>query len=113
MRKSLTSRERLKARAELKNIFASASNTETRGIKLFYIENSLPWNRIAVCPVRGFRKAVQRNRQKRLCREAYRQLKERIKPGYDLAFVLYPGTYGFSERLDQMHAVLDRAGLKR
>jgi ribonuclease P protein component len=113
MRKSLTSRERLKARAALKNIFASASNAETRGIKLFYIENSLLWNRIAVCPVRGFRKAVLRNRQKRFCREAYRQIKERLKPGYDLAFVLYPGAYGFSERLDQMQAVLERAGLKR
>jgi ribonuclease P protein component len=113
MRKSLTSRERLKARAELHSIFTSAPSVETRGIKLFYIENSLPWNRMAVCPVRGFRKAVQRNRHKRLCREAYRQLKERIKPGHDLAFVLYPGSYGYLERLGQMEVVLDQAGLKR
>lgn len=56
---------------------------------------------------------MQRNRHKRLCREAYRTLKERIKPGYDLAFVLYPGAYGYLERLDQMEVVLDRAGLKR
>jgi ribonuclease P protein component len=113
MRKSLTSRERLKARTELKNIFTSATSAETRGIKLFYSANSLPWSRVAVCPVRGFRNAVQRNRHKRLCREAYRTLKERIKPGYDLAFVLYPGAYGYLERLDQMEVVLDRAGLKR
>jgi len=113
MRKSLTRRERIKAKAALAGIFAGASKVETRGIKLFYRENSLRWNRIAVCPVRGFRNAVQRNRQKRLCREAYRQIKERLKPGYDLAFVLYPGAYGFSERMNQMHEVLQRAGLKR
>jgi ribonuclease P protein component len=113
MRKSLTSRERLKARAELKSVFASATSAETKGIKLYFVENSLPWNRMAVCPVRGFRNAVQRNRHKRLCREAYRQLKERIKPGHDLAFVLYSGSYGYLERLGQMEAVLGRAGLKR
>ncbi len=54
-----------------------------------------------------------RNRHKRLCREAFRALKERIKPGYDLAFVLYPGSFGYQDRLDQMEVVLDRAGLKR
>jgi ribonuclease P protein component len=113
MRKSLISRERLKARRELRKIFTSAPSAETRGIKLFYCANTLSWSRIAVCPVRGFRNAVLRNRHKRLCREAFRALKERIKPGYDLAFVLYPGSFGYRDRLDQMEVVLDRAGLKR
>ncbi len=113
MRKSLISRERLKARAELKRIFTGAPSAETKGIKLFYSTNSLLWSRIAVCPVRGFRNAVLRNRHKRLCREAFRALKERIKPGYDLAFVLYPGAFDYCDRLEQMEVVLDRAGLKR
>jgi ribonuclease P protein component len=113
MRRSLTSRERLKSRAELKKIFTSAPSAETRGIKLFYSANSLAWSRIAVCPVRGFRNAVLRNRHKRLCREAFRALKERIEPGFDLAFVLYPGAFGYRDRLCQMEVVLDRAGLKR
>ena len=54
-----------------------------------------------------------RNRHKRLCREAFRALKERIEPGFDLAFVLYPGPFGYRDRLCQMEVVLDRAGLKR
>ena len=113
MRRSLSRRERLKAKADLQRVFTRAVSSETRGFKLLYVENALSWNRIAVCPVRGYRKAVDRNRHKRACREAYRQLKERIRPGLDMAFVLYPGEYGFHERLRQMESVLQRAGLCR
>jgi ribonuclease P protein component len=63
--------------------------------------------------MRSFRTAVDRNRQKRACREAYRQLKESIRPGYDLAFVLYPGDYSFHDRCRQMQTVLQRAGLSQ
>jgi ribonuclease P protein component len=113
MRRNLSRRERLKAKADLQRVFTRAASSETKGFKLLYIANSLTWNRIAVCPVRGFPRAVDRNRHKRACREAYRQLKERIRPGLDLAFVLYPGAYGFHERFRQMQAVLQRAGLSR
>jgi ribonuclease P protein component len=113
MRRSLSRRERLKAKADLQRVFTRAASCETRGFKLLYIANALPWNRVTVCPVRGFAKAVERNRQKRVCREAYRQLKERVRPGLDLAFVLYPGAYGFHERLRQMESVLQRSGLCR
>ena len=113
MRRNLTRRERLKAKADLQRVFTGAASFETKGFKLLYVENALPWNRVAVCPVRGFRRAVDRNRQKRVCREAYRQLKERIRPGLDLAFVLYPGDYGFQDRCRQMQTLLQRAGLSR
>jgi ribonuclease P protein component len=111
MRRNLSRRERLKAKADLQRVFKRAASFETKGFKLLYVENALPWNRIVVCPVRSFRRAVDRNRQKRACREAYRQLKERIRPGVDLAFVLYPGDYGFHDRYRQMQTVLQRAGL--
>jgi ribonuclease P protein component len=113
MRRNLTKRERLKAKADLQRVFTRGASTETKGIRLLYIENQLSWNRVAVCPVRGFRKAVARNRQKRLCREAYRQLKGRLRPGFDLVFVLFPGLGTFGERLQQVETVVERAGLCR
>ena len=113
MRRNLTRRERLKAKADLQRVFTGAASFETKGFKLLYIENALPWNRIAVCPVRGFRRAVDRNRQKRACREAYRHLREHVRPGLDLAFVLYPGEYDFHDRYRQLQNVLQRAGLSR
>jgi ribonuclease P protein component len=113
MKKSLTRRERLKGRSDLRRVFTEAAKVDRRGIRVYYIHNNLQWNRIAVCPVRGFRNAVQRNREKRVCREAYRRLKHQLRIGYDLAFVLYPGKYGFFDRVRQLDAVFERIGLKR
>jgi ribonuclease P protein component len=111
MRKSLTKTERLKGRSSLRRVFNDAAKSELRGIRVYYIENDLDWNRIAVSPVRGFKNAVARNREKRICREAYRQLKHKLKTGYDLAFVLFPGKYSLSDRIRQLEAVFERIGL--
>jgi ribonuclease P protein component len=113
MKKSLTEKERLKGRSNLRRVFADAAKRDQRGLRVYYIENNLDWNRIAVCPVRGFRNAVARNREKRLCREAYRQLKPRLKKGYDLAFILYPDRYSLADRVRQLDAAFERIGLKR
>jgi ribonuclease P protein component len=111
MRKSLTRSERLKGRYSLRRVFTESKKCDTRGIRVYYIENNLDWNRVAVCPVRGFRNAVARNREKRVCREAYRLLKNKLKIGYDLAFVLYPGKHSLSDRLRQLEAIFERIGL--
>jgi ribonuclease P protein component len=113
MRKSLTRRERLRGRTAIRRVFSAGKSAERKGIKLRYVENNLSWNRMAVCPVRGFATAVDRNRAKRLCREAYRDLKIQVATGYDLAFVLYPGQFDFRDRHRQIESLLERAGLKR
>ena len=111
MRRSLTRSERLKGRYSLGRVFAGSKKCDTRGLRVYYIENNLDRNRIAVCPVRGFKSAVARNREKRVCREAYRLIKNKLKTGYDLAFVLYPGNYNLSDRLGQLEAIFERIGL--
>jgi len=111
MRKSLTKTERLRGRSSLGRVFSDAAKSDLRGIRVYYIENNLDLNRIAVSPVRGFKNAVARNREKRICREAYRQLKHKLKSGYDLAFVLFPGKYSLSDRIRQLEAVFERVGL--
>jgi ribonuclease P protein component len=111
MRKSLTKTERLRGRSSLRRVFTEAARSNGKGIRVYYIGNHLEWNRIAVSPVRGFENAVARNREKRICREAYRQLKHKLKTGYDLAFVLYPGKYSLSDRIRQLEALFERIGL--
>jgi ribonuclease P protein component len=101
----------LKGGASLSRVFAQAAKSDKRGIRLYYIENNLDWNRIAVCPVRGFTSAVARNREKRICREAYRQLKHKLQNGYDLAIVLFPGNYSLTERIRQLEALFEQVGL--
>ncbi len=70
------------------------------------MENALPYNRVLVAPVRKAGNAVARNRLRRVGKEAYRRLKPRLRGGFDMAFVLYPGDYSFSERLEQFQRLL-------
>ena len=111
MRKNLTRQERLNKGKEISRLFQIAKRVKCSELKLLYIENHCTVNRIAVCTAKGFKKAVDRNREKRICREAYRLLKNEIKPGYDLVVVIYPGVYMFIERFRQLQALLKRAGL--
>lgn len=109
---SLTREERLRGRDELRKVFSSHTRVELKGLKILLRTNELTQrNRIVLSPVRGFRTAVERNRQRRLVRESYRLLKPLVKPGHDLAFVLYPGDWGFAERSRQVRTLLGRAGL--
>ncbi len=112
MKRSLTKRERLSNRSDLKRVFTSRK-VECKGLKLLFVENELSWNRIVVCPVRRFKKAVDRNREKRVFREIYRTKKGQIRGGYDIAFIIYPGLYSFSDRCKQVSSLFKQAGLKQ
>ena len=54
-------------------------------------DNGLPFSRIVVIPVRGYGSSVERNRIRRQIKEIWRTEKDRFLPGYDFAFVVYPG----------------------
>jgi len=71
----------------------------------------LPYNRIAFAFSRNFGNAVERNRSRRLSREVYRQFRNRLRKGYDLVLLVYPGRDEFSARREQMQTLFTRAGL--
>ncbi len=48
-------------------------------------------DRIVVIPVRHYGTSVQRNRIRRQIKEIWRLEKNRFAPGFDFAFVVYPG----------------------
>jgi ribonuclease P protein component len=75
------------------------------------MENALPYNRVVIAPVRKAGNAVRRNRLRRVGREAYRRLKPRLRNGFDLAFVVYPGDATFRQRLEQFERLLRDARL--
>jgi ribonuclease P protein component len=112
MRKSLTRKERLRTRSEIKGLFADARRVEGGGLKLLYRENGAAGNRFAVVVGRGCGGAVRRNREKRVTREAYRSLKEIVAPGYDLLFLVLRFGESFAERRAAMGRLLGRAGLR-
>jgi ribonuclease P protein component len=77
------------------------------------LDNGLFCNRICFSFFRGFGNAVERNRARRLGREAYRNLKPRLRRGYDMILLVYPEDPPpvFAGRMKQMEHLLTKAGL--
>lgn len=112
MKKSLTKAEILRDRRDIARLFRDTAVYRIKGLHLRVRPNEEHHAcRALFATTRAFRTAVERNRSRRLVREAYRLIKHRITAACDLAFVMYPGSYSFQQRADQVHAVLRRADL--
>jgi len=123
--------EHLKGRKEIREVFGKGRRFSCRGAKLFVLKNDLPYNRICFTFSRGFGNAVDRNRARRLGREAFRLLKPRLSGGSDLILLVYPEsdpvserplttelfttklftTKNLSGRMDQLESLFSKAGL--
>jgi ribonuclease P protein component len=103
--------ERLKGRAEIRKVFTKGKCVTCSGAKLFVVKNILSHNRIAFTFSRKFGNAVERNRARRLGREAYRHIGYALKPGYDVVLLVYPGKDGFAARMEQVKMLFSKAGL--
>ena len=79
-------------------------------MKLLYMPNGSTINRVAFVVARGCDGAVRRNREKRITREAYRLLKDRIPPGQDVLFLVSRFGCSYGERRSVMEQLLRRAG---
>ena len=66
MKKNLTREERLRKRTEIINAFSFSRQVSCNGLKLLFIENKLNRNRILAVTKKGYKRAVKRNRQKRI-----------------------------------------------
>ena len=111
MRKSLTKRERISKRTDLKRVFGSPTQVSCPGLKLRYLENDLRWSRLAISLSRKFGNAVKRNYAKRVVRETFRNLKGDLVPGYDIAVILYPSEAESARRRTDLVNLFRKAGL--
>ena len=90
MKRSLTKHERVTDRRRVRKLFRARTTPRRSGLRVYYAANDTDLSRVVVCPARGFAHAPARNRQRRLVREAYRLLKHRVAPGYDLLLQIRP-----------------------
>jgi ribonuclease P protein component len=111
MKRSLTRQERLKKKKDISRVFTSTNKVSCFGAKLFYRENGLDTNRLMVTLVRNYGTAVQRNRAKRVMKEAYRLMKDSFITGFDLVVVLFPHTDTLLNRMDQLQQLCRKAAL--
>ena len=108
---SFPGKERLKGREEIREVFNRRKAVSCSGARLFVRRNGLEHNRIAFAFSRKYGNAVERNRSRRLSREAYRLLRARLRHGYDLVLLLNPGRDVFSLRMEQLRVLFSSAGL--
>ena len=103
--------ERLKARGEIRGVFMRGNRVSCSAAKLFFLKNGLGHSRIAFTFARKYGNAVDRNRARRLGREAYRYIRKGLKPGFDLVLLVYPGMDTLAGRMEQLRTLFSRAGL--
>ena len=116
--------EHLKRRDEIEAVFGGKRVVTCPGAKLFILKNGLSHNRIVFTMGRNFGNAVQRNRSRRVSREAYRLMRSGLKSGYDLVLLVYPGVNPkdgqrppprgdyLARRMEQMRFLFAKAGLR-
>jgi ribonuclease P protein component len=105
--------ERLKRSAAISAVFRHGACVSTGGARLFFMPTDHAGvNRIAFAFSRKFGCAAQRNRARRLGREAYRHIRTRLKTGFDLVLLVYPDeTADAGRRTRQLRALLEKARL--
>ncbi len=108
---SFTREERIKRADEIAGLFKKGKKYGCSGAKLFVLPNSKEYNRIVFALQRGYGGAVQRNRSRRLSREVYRHMKNRLKRGFDLLLLVYPGNDTFQRRRQQFGCLCAKASL--
>ncbi len=107
----LTRAERLNGRAAVTSVFRRSRRVGDDEMALLFRANGLAGNRVLVSARRGFKGAVERNRERRRIKEIYRQMRPRLRGGYDIAVVVTPPPRSFALRSARLEALLRKAGL--
>ena len=78
---------------------------------MFVVQNGLLLDRVLFTFNKKYGNSVQRNRSRRISREAYRMIKHRLMIGFDFVVLVYPGADNLETRMGQLEGVFSKAGL--
>ena len=77
----------LRNQQDFKIVYNKGQSKVSRFMVIIYKKNGLNYSRIAYVSSKKVGNSVQRNRSRRLMREAYRLLGCEVKSGYDVIFI--------------------------
>ncbi|MDD6489829.1 MAG: ribonuclease P protein component [Clostridia bacterium] len=77
----------LKENKDFRRLYSRGRSYSSSVLVTYVMKNRTRNVRIGITTSKKIGKAVMRNRSRRIIREAYFQLADEIKPGYDLVFV--------------------------
>jgi len=106
-------RFRLKKTADIKRVRYFGKSTSHPLVVLVGFRNNLDKSRIAVTAGKSVGKAVQRNRAKRIIRQAVYPYVQLISPGWDLLFIARnPITHSTYHQVENaIKTIMERAGI--
>ena len=91
-KEGLSKKERLTKEKDFERVFKEGKKKWIGRVALmFYLENRLPYSRLGVVVSKKIRKAVKRNRAKRLIKEVFRRNKHLFPEGSDIIIIPHPG----------------------
>jgi ribonuclease P protein component len=107
--------EGLRGKKNFERVYGDGSVYQTRHIVLFCLKEDVEGRKAAFVTSKKLGKAATRNRIRRRFREAYRKLRAGLPDKIYLVFVGRRGIaeLGWEDLLEEMEAVLARAGLGR
>ena len=82
---------RVRSRKEFIHVLRQRHRLSNQWITLYVAGNDKGWTRLGISISKRVGGAVQRNRRKRLVREAFRQIRHDLPAGFDLIVMPHPG----------------------
>ena len=77
----------LRKKSDFSSIYGRGKSVGDRFVVIFYRKNNLPYNRTGFLASKKVGNSVRRNRARRLMRESYRHIQDRISSGYDFIII--------------------------
>lgn len=77
----------LRKQSDFTSIYNKGKSVGDRYVVLFYRKNNLPYNRTGFLASKKVGNSVKRNRARRLMRESYRHLENKLPAGYDFIII--------------------------
>ena len=81
------SREILRRQKDFDRVYRKGKSVGSRYVVVFTLKNNLPYKRVAFLASKKVGNSVQRNRARRLMKEAYRLSDQVLPEGYDFIFI--------------------------
>ena len=103
----------LRKKTDFQSIYNRGKSVGDRFVVLFYRPNGLVYNRTGFLASKKVGNSVQRNRARRLMRESYRHIKDKLSCGYDLIIIARNNISGkkCAEVEKSLFSAMKRAGV--